>query len=240
MEDYLISSFEEYHQLVQSHNKTLYIYRGTSDFEKHKLLTSFGREANSWLEKGGVSKAIADMELAMLGEFSLESVAYNAPQISNLWDTLALARHHGLPTRVLDWSLNPLVALFFAVSGYTETDSVVYSFPVIRHQLYPYNCDKINPMQIENFWVYHPTHFSKRIVAQAGVLTVHPNPLKEFVPPNVLRIRIPSKVRDKLRSILLQYGIHEKSLFPDLDGLCKWISSLKFGDVGKEQFFNKV
>ncbi|MBL9149443.1 MAG: FRG domain-containing protein [Phycisphaerae bacterium] len=45
-----------------------------------------------------------------------------------IWNVMALGRHSGLPTRIVDWSASPMVAAYFACMEHADSDGVVWWF----------------------------------------------------------------------------------------------------------------
>lgn len=123
MSAYTVGSFEEYLQIVKEEVSDKVYYRGQAKSvdDGHNLTPSVGRFAH--LHSIGLTR-LEDLEREVLETFRNHLITYVAHRPVDDWELLSLAQHHGLPTRFIDWTTNPLVALYFSLRVENEFDSV--------------------------------------------------------------------------------------------------------------------
>ena len=99
------------HDPVSGRIRDTSVYRGSTD-ARYPLLTSLDRLGGTRPPHGK-----AHLEEHILRNFIRYSRPFLEHQPANEWELLVTAQHHGLPTRLLDWSYSPLVAAHFATLG---------------------------------------------------------------------------------------------------------------------------
>jgi hypothetical protein len=210
-------------------------YRGQSN-ASWKLLPSYLREG-----KGS-------SESTLLAAFKQNAVMLMDKQLSNSFDWMFLMQHYGIPTRLLDWSESPLVALYFALD-YTDVDedAVVWSLKPTELNSHAgihskeeeffipsFDDNVVSSYSIEKLKNDPPniilkpiatiaTRNNVRIQAQLGVFTIHHKeevPIEEIGDGNhVIKITIKKEGKEKILNQLSLLGINKFQLFPELDSI---------------------
>ncbi len=192
-----------------------YFFRGHAD-SSWQLQSTAGREE---LKKHDLTK------IRIAFEKYIPQVLAKAYPINQV-ESLFLMRHHGLPTKILDWSNSPLVALYFSVENqeHDSKDGCIWYF----------NRRNKTEEEIENildekhalkhgFSMLITPYTNQRMINQQSQFTYHHNSNPLYEHDGFSKIIIPAPVKPVMREILKNFGIDKAFIFADLDNICTQI-----------------
>lgn len=196
-------------------------------------------------------------ESTLLKRFKQSAAMLIENHPKNYFDWIFLMQHYGVPTRLLDWSESPLIALYFAVENLvrdgdidgalwllspsklnrnahiTDKDEYDYIPSFDDQELQGYSIDSLNgSSRFDLFPVATiATRNNPRLQAQLGVFTIHHRditPIEEVGDgSHVEKLIIPSESKERIKKQLSILGYSKFQLFPELSSI---------GDIIKESF----
>ena len=224
-----VKTIDDFYNILktQTQKDGNFIYRGVrnSTFE---LVPSIGRLKNK-------DEPFLDLkeEKLILDIFKHRGYPFIKEYKDENLELLSIGQHHGLPTRLLDWTKNPLVAVYFAVEEpFTEADENITEYSCV----YIHNAKKVNldntfdPFAVKQVKRFIPKHWDNRIIAQSGLFTVHNTPHIPWKPNDLTKILIHKDIRLTIKKTLNKFNINPGTIYPDVDGIVshiKWLRSDK-------------
>ena len=233
-----VRTIEDFYEFLKTHTETedYLIFRGVRN-SKFKLIPSVGR-----LKTKKETCLDVKEERLILDIFRHRAYPFIKDYNDDNLELLSIGQHHGLPTRLLDWTKNPLIAAYFAVEEpfEQETDEQKKDEQKKDEQETDYSCiyiytaetpvklsEVFDPFDIKEVKRYIPKHWDKRIIAQGGLFTVHPEPHIPWEPPNLKIILIHKDVRKEIKKTLNKLGVNPSTVYSDIDGIAKHIKWLR-------------
>lgn len=237
--------FEESWKAQIGRYRSNYAFRGLSD-ATYELKTSLMR-------LGGNYQKLEGHLLRNFRKYAHRDAIYSNSE----WSWLAMAQHHGLPTRLLDWTFSPYVALHFATANIErfDVDGSIWCVDYVwLHELMPDKLKNILKKEGSNVFTVEMLNRgakslsilegldSKQFVVFLEPPSINDRMVNQFALFSLMssstglfdqwlkahkklfkKVIIPASLKWEIRDKLDQVNITERVLFPDLDGLSRWL-----------------
>ena len=235
MREDVITGWSDLTNLADRHKREHWLYRGVTRHD-HNLTPKIGRGGARAMD----FEYAENHERRLLEEFKRKARPMVQLRLESELEWMAVAQHHGLNTRLLDWTESLLVAAMFATeSGITiivnqkTGDRTDISPAIYGIQGLPEAKRDNDPFALEEVNFYRPAHISPRIAPQQAAFTIHPKPLEAFDSGELVRWILEIKGTIDMKLALDAVGISRASLFPGIDGLADALNwQYKWGTLG--------